>query len=87
MIPYVKANHWATLLFEMRSNDDDYDGFLQSDPVKLLAGSQQVYYRREARLLKEKRANLGLQIMVPSGNGAGAEGDGGGDGSARRVKA
>jgi hypothetical protein len=68
VIPYVKANHWATLLFEMRSNDDDYDGFLQSDPVKLLAGSQQVYYRREARLLKEKRANLSLQMMVPSGN-------------------
>lgn len=66
VIPYVKANHWSTLNFELRANDDDYDGFLQTDPVKMLVGSQQVSYRREARLLKEKRASLGLQILVPS---------------------
>ena len=69
VLPYVKANHWCTLLFELRANDDDYDGFLKSDPIRLLGRPQEVYYRREARLLKEKRANLALQIMVPSAIG------------------
>jgi hypothetical protein len=69
ILPYVKANHWSTLLFELRANDDDYDGFLKSDPIRLLGRPQEVYYRREARLLKEKRSNLSLQIMVPSANG------------------
>jgi hypothetical protein len=66
VIPYVKANHWSTVVFELRANDDDYDGFLQTDPVKMMVGAQQVAYRRGAQLLKEKRASLGLQIMVPS---------------------
>ena len=35
VLPYVKANHWSTLTLEMRANDDDYDGSLQTDPVKL----------------------------------------------------
>ncbi len=35
----------------------------------LVGMPQEVYYRREARLLKEKRANLGLQVMLPSANG------------------
>ncbi len=69
VLPYVKANHWCTLLFELRANDDDYDGFLKTDPIRLLGRPQEVYYRREARLLKEKRANLSLQIMVPSAIG------------------
>ena len=69
MLPYVKANHWCTLMFELRANDDDYDGFLKTDPVRLLGRPQEVYYRREARLLKEKRANLSLQIMLPAANG------------------
>jgi hypothetical protein len=69
VLPYVKANHWCTLLFELRANDDDYDGFLKSDPVRMLGRPQEVYYRRDARLLKEKRANLSLQIMVPSASG------------------
>ena len=43
--------------------------FLKTDPVTLLGRPQEVYYRREARLLKEKRANLTLQIMVPAANG------------------
>jgi hypothetical protein len=69
ILPYVKANHWCTLMFELRANDDDYDGFLKTDPVPLLGRPQEVYYRREARLLKEKRANLSLQIMLPASNG------------------
>ena len=69
VLPYVKANHWCTLFFELRANDDDYDGFLKSDPVRMLGRPQEVFYRREARLLKEKRANLNLQMMVPSAIG------------------
>ncbi len=69
VLPFVKANHWCTLLFELRANDDDYDGFLKSDPIKMLGRPQEVYYRREARLLKEQRANLNLQMMVPSASG------------------
>jgi hypothetical protein len=66
ILPYVKANHWSTMWFEMRANDDDYDGYLTADPVSLLDTPQEVTYRREARLLKEQRARLFLQIMVPS---------------------
>ena len=69
VLPYVKANHWSTLWFEMRANDDDYDGYLKTDPVLLLGTPQEVTYRREARLLKEKRARLFLQMMIPSANG------------------
>ena len=36
VLPYVKPNHWATLLFEIRANDDDYEGFLRSDPVLMM---------------------------------------------------
>ncbi len=69
VLPYVKANHWTTLLFEMRANDDDYDGYLKSEPVLMMGRSQEVSYRREARLLKENRANLALQVMLPSATG------------------
>ena len=81
VIPYVKANHWSTVQFELRANDDDYDGFLQTDPVRMMVGAQQVSYRRAAQLLKEKRASLGIQIMVPSLSGAGPQGTLGGDDS------
>jgi hypothetical protein len=69
VLPYVKANHWCTLILDLRANHDDYDGYLKTDPVMLMGRSQEVVYRREARLLKEKRANLGLQVMIPAANG------------------
>jgi hypothetical protein len=69
ILPYVRANHWASMMFEMRANDDDYDGFLKSDPVRMMGRPQEVIYSREARLLKEKRTNLTLQIMIPAENG------------------
>ena len=69
ILPYVRANHWASLMFELRANDDDYDGYLKTDPVSLLGRPQQVVYSREARLLKEKRANLTMQVMIPAANG------------------
>ncbi len=69
VLPYVKANHWCTVFFELRANEDDYDGFLQTDPIPMLSGSQRVFYRRDSRLLKEKRAALSLQLMIPAANG------------------
>jgi hypothetical protein len=75
VLPFIKANHWSTLSLEMRSNEGDYHGILQSGGVRLLGmprqglgvfeAPQEVIYRREARLLKEQRARLGLQIMLP----------------------
>lgn len=75
VLPFIKANHWATLSLEMQSNDDDYVGLLQTSSVRLLGiprdglavleSPQEVVYRREARLLKEQRARLGLQILMP----------------------
>jgi hypothetical protein len=69
VLPFVKANHWCTVQFDMRANLDDYDGGLQTNPVMLLGMPQQLLFRREARLLKEKRANLALQVMLPSASG------------------
>ncbi|HKI21321.1 MAG TPA: hypothetical protein VKA15_25730, partial [Isosphaeraceae bacterium] len=69
LLPYAKANHWTTLSFELRANDDDYEGYLQTDPVMLLGLPQEVFFRRDARLLKEQRARRGLQMMVPASNG------------------
>jgi hypothetical protein len=69
VLPFVKANHWCTVLFELRANLDDYDGGLQTNSVMLVGMPQQVSFRRDARLLKEKRANLALQVMLPSANG------------------
>ena len=69
VLPFVKANHWCTVQFDLRANLDDYDGGLQTNPVMLVGMPQQLSFRREARLLKEKRANLGLQVMLPSANG------------------
>ena len=42
---------------------------MQDRSGQLLGRPQQVVYRREARLLKEKRANLTLQVMIPAANG------------------
>lgn len=64
VLPYVKANHWSTLTVDMRANDEDYDGFLQSDPVPLLDMPIDLVYRRDARLLKEQKRSLGQQVLL-----------------------
>jgi hypothetical protein len=69
VLPFVKANHWCTLSFELRANEEDYDGILQTDPVRLVGMPQQMYFRRDAHLLKEQRARRSLQIMIPSARG------------------
>ena len=69
ILPYVKPNHWFTLTFEMRANDDNYDGILQTEPVKLVGMPHEVYFRRDGRLIKEQRARRSVQMMVPDTNG------------------
>jgi hypothetical protein len=64
VLPYVKAFHWSTLTLELKANDDDYEGFLQTYPVKLPGMPHEVTYRREARLLKEQPAHLPMQVML-----------------------
>ncbi len=64
VLPYVKPNHWATLSLEMRANDEDYEGFLQTDAVMLPGMPVQVVYRRDARLMKEQRQRLPQQVLL-----------------------
>ncbi len=65
ILPYVKVNHWSTLTFELRANDDNYEGLLQTEAVKLANMPHEVYFRRAGVLIKEQRARLALQFMVP----------------------
>ena len=64
VLPFVKPNHWATLSLEMRANDEDYEGFLQTDPVMLPGMPLQMVYRRDARLMKEQRGRLPQQVLL-----------------------
>jgi hypothetical protein len=64
VLPFVKANHWSTLTLEMRANDEDYDGLLQSDLVPLMGMPIDMEFRRDARLLKEQRRALSQQVLL-----------------------
>jgi hypothetical protein len=64
VLPYVKPHHWTTITVELRANEDDYEGALQTDGVMLLGMPTAVIYRREARLLKEQRGRLGQQVLL-----------------------
>ncbi|MDB5350842.1 MAG: hypothetical protein JWN86_2089 [Planctomycetota bacterium] len=72
VLPYVKRNHWSTLNMEMQANLADYDGYLQTSSetggrsqIRLFDMPHAMIFRREARLQKEQRSKLGLQIMMP----------------------
>src|SRR5262249_37084449 len=64
VLPFVKPNHWSTLTLDVRANDEDYDGFLQSDPARLLGMPIDMVFRREARLVKEQRRGLAQQVFL-----------------------
>ena len=66
VLPFVKPHHWCTLTLEVRANYEDYEGSLQSFPVMLAGMPQEMVYAREARLVKEQRARLGMQVMLPA---------------------
>jgi hypothetical protein len=64
ILPFVKPNHWSTLLLEMRANHDDYAGLLQTEPVPMREMPHEMLYRRDARLPKAQRMRLGMQVML-----------------------
>jgi hypothetical protein len=65
ILPYIKVNHWSTLTFEMQANDDNYEGILQTEAVKLAGMPHEMYFSRDGHLIKEQRARRALQFMVP----------------------
>jgi hypothetical protein len=65
ILPFVKANHWSTVGLEMRANNEDYTGMLQTESVPLQGRSQATIYRRETRLLKGQSARVAMQVMLP----------------------
>jgi hypothetical protein len=65
ILPFVKPNHWSALGLEMRANNNDYAGVLQTEVVPLQGRSQAMIYRRDARLLKGQTARVALQVMLP----------------------
>ncbi len=65
ILPYVKPNHWSTLSLELRSNLANYEGSLQSAPVTLRGQPQSVTFKRDARLIKEQRSRLSMQVFLP----------------------
>ena len=42
-------NHWSTITYELQANEDNYDGLLQTEPVKLAGMPHEVYFRRDGR--------------------------------------
>ncbi len=64
VLPFVKAHHWSTLILDMRANEADYDGFLQTDPVPLEPMPLEMVFRREARLVKEQRRAPAQQVLL-----------------------
>ncbi len=74
VLPFVKNNHWSTLTIEIRANQANYDGILQSagefggrPQVPLLDMPHAIIYRREALLPKEQSLQRSLQVMLPVG--------------------
>ena len=87
ILPYVKPNHWFTITFELRANDDNYDGILQTEPVKLVGMPHEMSFLREGRLIKEQRRRRAVQMMVPDGNRNGSQNLRGRPGSQRCIAA
>ena len=64
VLPFVKPHHWSTITLDMRANEEDYDGFLQTEPVMMPGMPLQVVYRRDSRLIKEQRRSLSQQVLL-----------------------
>jgi hypothetical protein len=64
ILPYVKPGHWATVGLEMKANHADYEGQLQTAAVRL-SRTQEVVFRRGARLVKGQQSRLGWQVLFP----------------------
>ncbi|WP_435015566.1 hypothetical protein TA3x_003109 [Tundrisphaera sp. TA3] len=65
VLPFVKANHWSMFALEMRANRGDYEGTLQTDAILLGDRTQEVTFRRDARLVKGQRTRLTMPVFLP----------------------
>jgi hypothetical protein len=65
VLPLVKPYHWNTVTLDARANHEDYEGSLQFFPILLPGMPQEVVFVREARLVKEQRTSLRMQVMLP----------------------
>jgi hypothetical protein len=65
VLPLAKPYHWSTLTLDARANHEDYEGSLQFLPILLPGMPQEVVFGREARLVKEQRTSLRMQVMLP----------------------
>ena len=65
VIPFIKANHWAMLGMEIRANHNDYDGQVQTRPVRLMDQPNEVSFHRDARLTKGQQTRLTMPILLP----------------------
>ncbi len=73
VLPLVKANHWATLVMELRSNKEDYRGELRTAAevggqaqAPLWGMPQGMVYRRDALLPKKQTVRRELPVFLPS---------------------
>ena len=65
-LPYIKADHWSTVTFEIRSNLDDYKGIVATEAIPLGDSARSIVYRRDAFLSKAKTAALALSTLFPA---------------------
>jgi hypothetical protein len=65
VLPYVKAGQWNTISLDLRANLADFEGILETSPVRLVGMPHEIRFRRNARLLKEQQGKLSLQMMLP----------------------
>ncbi len=72
VLPFAKPNHWSTLAIELRSNDSNFEGLLQTTSevggrpqVPLLDMPHAMIYGRDAFLAKEQSLNRSLQMLLP----------------------
>jgi hypothetical protein len=66
ILPYIKANHWTMFGLEMRANHEDYQGSLQTRPVRLADQPHDMIYRRDASLIKGQVARLTMPVLMPT---------------------
>lgn len=65
ILPYMKAGHWSTLSLELRANQDEFAGTLQTAPVPMAGLPLELVYRRDARLARGQRTRLSQQVLLP----------------------
>jgi hypothetical protein len=71
-LPFVKPNHWSLLTVSLRSNDSEYNGWLQSaaevngkPQVPLSRMSTAMVFRRDAALPKEQEVVRSFPFLMP----------------------